>query len=439
MNGHAFGETMRFLPPGLFDNFVIFSNRNLRLYLSGQMVVQTGLFMQAAAQAWLIWELTRSTAALGLIGVLNFVPTLLLGPVAGAVGDRVERRILLLTTQTVAMLLAITMTVLVATGVVQAWHIFVLGGLLGVLQAFEKPAGQALIGDLAGLDRVRQAVSVNMASFQVGRMFGPAAAGWLIGATGAATAFGLNAVSFLAFIGALLMIRPPRHEASVGQSSGGFSGAIAYIGRKPAIQNLLMFNLMVSLFGMSVMQVMPAITTDLLGGEAQLLGILMGASGAGALVGSLFLAPIVQRVHRVNLAQAVGVLVVGVVIFGVGISRAPLLTAVCLLGEGGTISIILAISSGLLQISAPAHMRARLIAVSMMITMGAQPIAAILLGMTAQVFGTGPAVVANGLMLIGLATLVLLFRRSIREPVDAFRPTIVPATAEAKPLQPALP
>ncbi|GIW07702.1 MAG: MFS transporter [Dehalococcoidia bacterium] len=417
----------RFLPPGLLDNFVVFGNRDLRFYLSGQMIVQTGLFMQSAAQAWLIWELTRSTAALGLIGVLNFVPTLLLGPVAGAVGDKVERRNLLLLTQSAAMLLAVTLTVLIATGAVQAWHIFVLAGALGILQAFEKPAGQALIGDLAGIDRVRQAVSVNMASFQVGRMIGPAFAGWLIGATGAATAFGLNAVSFLAFIGALLAIRPPRRESHLGQqAAGGFTDAIAYIRRKPAIQNLLIFNLLVSLFGMSVMQVMPAITTDLLGGDAQLLGLLMGASGAGALVGSLFFAPVVQRVHRINLAQAIGVFLVGLIIVGVGASRLPVLTGLFLLGEGSTIAVILAISSGLMQISAPPQMRARLIAISMMITMGAQPLAALLLGTTAQLFGAGPAVLANGVTLLTLATLLLLFRRSIRQTVDTFRPTVVP-------------
>lgn len=417
-----------FLPPGLLDNFVVFGNRNLRLYLSGQMVVQTGLFMQSAAQAWLVWELTRSTAALGLIGVLNFAPTLLLGPLAGAVGDKVERRHLLLVTQCAAMLLAVTMTVLIVTGFVQAWQIFVLAGTLGILQAFEKPAGQALIGDLAGMARVRQAVSVNMASFQVGRMVGPALAGWVIGASGVAAAFGLNAISFLAFIGALLVIRPPARDHDPDRREGaGFTDAIAYIRRTPVIQNLLVFNLLVSLFGMSVMQVMPAITTDLLGGSAQVLGVLMGASGAGALVGSLFLAPVVQRVHRVNLAQAVGVLVVGLIIFGVGASRLPALTGTLLLGEGATIAVILAISSGLLQISAPAQMRARLIAISMMITMGAQPLAALILGTTAQFVGTGPAVVANGTILLALATLLLIFRRSIRAPVDTFRPTLVPS------------
>jgi MFS family permease len=275
------------------------------------------------------------------------------------------------------------------------------------------------------MERVRQAVSVNMASFQVGRMVGPALAGWVIGASGVATAFGLNAVSFLAFIGALLVIRPPAREHHPDRrEGGGFADAIGYIRRTPVIQNLLMFNLLVSLFGMSVMQVMPAITTDLLGGNAQLLGVLMGASGAGALVGSLFLAPVVQRLHRVNFAQAVGVFLVGLIIFGVGASRLPALTGMFLLGEGATIAVILAISSGLLQISAPPQMRARLIAISMMITMGAQPLAALILGTTAQFVGTGPAVVANGTILLGLATLLLVFRRSIRATVDTFRPTI---------------
>ena len=168
------------------DSFLPLRNWNLSVYLSGQAISLIGTWMQVTAQAWVVWSLTHSTAALGVVAMLGTLPILLLGPWTGVWADTLDRRRLLIVSQTSAMVLAITLALLVQTGVIQVWHVYVLATLLGIVTALDMPTQQAFIGDLSGMEQLRQAVVINNMLFQVSRMIGPALAGLVVARLGAA-------------------------------------------------------------------------------------------------------------------------------------------------------------------------------------------------------------------------------------------------------------
>src|SRR5258706_2543785 len=189
------------------DAFSPLRNRNLRYYMSGQAISLIGTWLQMTAQGWVVWEISHSTVALGVAAMLGSLPILIFGPWAGVWADRLDRRKLLIGTQAVAMLLAFVLALLTQLQVVQLWHVYVLSTLLGIVTALDMPSQQAFIGDMTGMGEVRRAVVLNAMIVQVSRTLGPALAGFIIGAVGAASAFWLNGVSFLFVIGTLLVVR----------------------------------------------------------------------------------------------------------------------------------------------------------------------------------------------------------------------------------------
>lgn len=178
-------------------SFEPLKNRNLRIYLGGQAVSLLGTWMQSTAQSWVVWELTQSESSLGIVVMLNSLPLFLLAPWAGGFADRFNRRMILLVTQSIAMMLAFALAFLVQTNLVQIWHIYVFAFVLGAIAALDFPAQQAFIGDLSGMTQIRQAVTLNIMGLQVARMVGPALAGILLKAVGSAAAFGSMGQVFL--------------------------------------------------------------------------------------------------------------------------------------------------------------------------------------------------------------------------------------------------
>ncbi|HET7090812.1 MAG TPA: MFS transporter, partial [Anaerolineae bacterium] len=175
--------------------------RNFRIYLGGQAISLVGTWLQMTAQGIVVYELSQGAATpLGIVGMLSTLPILILSPWTGVWADRLDRRRLLIGTQVGAMLLAFSLAVLTQTGLIQLWHVYVLASLLGIFSAIDFPAQQAFIGDLSGMTEVRKAVNLNGITLQASRMLGPALAGYMIGALGAASAFWLNGLSFMAVI-----------------------------------------------------------------------------------------------------------------------------------------------------------------------------------------------------------------------------------------------
>lgn len=389
--------------------------RNFRIYLSGQVVSLVGTWLQVTAQGWVVWELSHSEAALGIVSMLATLPLLLLGPWAGVLADRTDRRRLLIFTQTGAMVLAFVLALLTGLQVIRLWHVYVLALSLGIMTSLDLPAQQAFLGDLSGMGQVRKAVNMNAMALQVSRIIGPALAGFIVARLGAPLAFGLNGISFLAVIVSLLLVRShqvrsPNRASALSQLRDG----LRYVGSQPHLQDLILFVVLVTFFALSCINILPAFASDVLGGGADTLGFLLSASGAGALVGTIFIVPTIQSSRRFGLALSAAVIWIGVwfLVFSFT-QQLPLSMLALFLGNLGAPAVI-ATSLGMAQFMAPIEMRARLISLLTMVSFGMQPLASLLIGFSAETLGTALAIRLNGLFLVVVMLLVTLLRKGLR-------------------------
>jgi MFS family permease len=397
---------------GVFgETFSPLRNPNLSIYLSGQTISLFGTMMQTTAQAWVVWQISHSTSALGLVAMLASLPMLVLGAFAGVWADRLDRRKLLIGTQLAALILAVVFAVLLQSGLIQLWHIYILATLLGCVSAVDMPSQTTFIGDLSGVDQVRKSVVLNNMVVQTSRMVGPALAGWVMGSLGVAPAFWINAASFLPVIGSLLAVRANQVRRPAGAAGKGEMGeAFAFIAAHPRIQDLLILCMLMTFFGFAAAQLIPAIVTDVLHAGPSVLGMVSGASGAGALVGALVITPIVQRSRHPGRMAAAGLMWMGLwfclVILG---GSTPLWVTGMFLGSLSS-PAVMTTANGLLQMLAPATMRARLLSIWIMASFGIAPFGALLIGFTGHLFGPSTAILINGLIIIGSALALLVMR-----------------------------
>src|SRR2546425_627941 len=323
--------------------------RSVRIYLSGQVISLIGIWMQQTAQSWVVWQLSRSGTMLGVAAMLAFLPTFFLGPWMGVFADRWDRRKVLIATQSFAMILAFVFAILVQTRVIALWHVFVL-----------------------------------------------------------ASAFWINGVTFLAVIASLLAIRGNQlRRTSTGRPLQEFREGLMFLHKETRAQDLLAFSVMVTFFGISSIIILPAVVSLVLGGGADMLGFLLASSGAGALVGALVLTPLAQRARRTGSMLAANVVWSGASLVLFSFTRTFVFTAVTIFFVSLTIPVVLTTANGLLQILAPPDMRGRLLSIYLMISFGAQPIAALLIGIAADAFTPMGAILLNGaLMIVAAGALV---------------------------------
>jgi predicted MFS family arabinose efflux permease len=389
--------------------------RNFRIYLSGQVISLVGTWLQVTALGWVVWELSRSEAALGIVNMLATLPLLVLGPWAGVLADRTDRRRLLIFTQTGAMILAFVLALLTGLQVIRLWHVYILALSLGIMTSLDLPAQQAFLGDLSGMSEVRKAVNMNAMALQVSRIIGPALAGFIVARLGASLAFGLNGITFLAVIVSLLLVRS--HQVRSLNRASALSqlrDGLRYVGSQPHLQDLILFVVLVTFFALSCINILPAFASDVLGGGADTLGFLLSASGAGALVGTIFIVPTIQSSRRFGLALSAAVIWIGVwfLVFSFT-QQLPLSMLALFLGNLGAPAVI-ATSLGMAQFMAPIEMRARLISLLTMVSFGMQPLASLLIGFSAETLGTALAIRLNGLLLVVVMLLVTLLRKGLR-------------------------
>ncbi len=412
----------------LLSSFEPLRQRNFATYLSGQAVSLIGTWLQVTAQGWVVWELSRSEAALGIVASFSTVPLLLFGPFAGTIADRVDRRKLLMATQFTAMLLAFILAFLVQTQLVQLWHVYGLALALGIVGALDFPAQQAFLGDLSGMQLVRKAVNLNAMFLQVSRILGPAFAGFIIARFGTATTFWLNGISFIPVIASLMLVRAHQvRNQSGGHPLSDFASALRFVRNQPRLQDLLMLVILVTFFGLSVLNIMPAFASVVLGGNAQTLGWLLAASGAGALISVVFVIPYVQATKRTGVVIACAVMWMGFWFLLASFIRAlPLAMLTIGLGSIGAPAVI-ATSLGITQLMAPPDMRARLVSLFVMVSFGMQPLASLYVGYAAQFFGVPTTILLNGSLLMIGALLVLGLRAPLRG-WSALPPVPAPST-----------
>ncbi|MBX5478087.1 MAG: MFS transporter, partial [Pyrinomonas methylaliphatogenes] len=267
-------------------------HRNFQLFFGGQLISLIGTWMQSVAQSWLIYRLTNSATLLGLVGFCSQISVLLLAPIGGTLADRRDKRRVLIFTQSSAMLLAFILAALTLTAKIDTWQILAIATALGVVNAFDIPTRQAFVVEMVGKEDLMNAIALNSSMVNGARIVGPAVAGVLVSTIGEGWCFFANGVSYLAVIAGLLMMRVHTQGANAkrGKALSEIAEGFRYVARTGPVRALLLLLGLVSLMGMPYAVLMPIIADRILHGGARGLGILMGAAGAGALLGALSLA-----------------------------------------------------------------------------------------------------------------------------------------------------
>ncbi len=370
-------------------------HRNFQLFFGGQLISLVGTWMQNVAQAWLVYRLTGSSFLLGAVGFAGQIPVFLMASLGGIVADRKNRQHVVIATQTVSMLLAFILAGLTLTRLVQVWHIFVLAALLGVVNAFDIPARQAFIVDMVGKEDLINAIALNSSMFNGARVVGPAIAGLLVASIGEGWCFFLNAVSYIAVIVGLLLMRVTWQRGKFpGSPLENIVEGFQYVRSTQPIRLLLLLLGLVSLVGMPYAVLMPIFADRILHSGAGGLGILMGATGVGALIGALSLAfkRGLKGLGTWVLLSSAGF---GATLILFGISKNFWLSVALLVPVGYCMMVEMASSNTLIQSMVPDRLRGRVMAVYSMMFMGMAPIGALGAGVVAHHLGA-PLTVAIG-------------------------------------------
>lgn len=390
-------------------------HRNFRLFWSGQLVSLIGTWMQGVAQGWLVLELTNDPLALGLVAAAQFTPVIVFGLFAGVLADAVSKRAALIVTQVAAMVLALVLGLLVLFGLVEVWHVFVLAVLLGLVNAVDMPVRQAFSVEMVGREDIANAVALNSAVFNGTRIIGPAIAGLLIATVGLAVCFLLNAVSYVAVIAGLLLMRrselapvpPSGLQRNVRSVVDQLTEGLRYVRDEPTIRLCLAVLGIVATVALNFQVLLPLLARDVLGGGADTFGFLMAASGIGSLTSSLQIAFGLRPTLRLLL---VGAGAVGVAVIGLAISRSLVVSLGLMLLSGWGLIAMAATTNTIIQLSTPDALRGRVMSVYTTAFAGSVPIGGLFAGSVAAAAGAPAALAVGGvltLLTVGVAAFLV--------------------------------
>jgi MFS family permease len=408
---HSSARRLRFQ-----DTFAAFSYRNYRLWFAGQVVSLVGTWMQNTAQGYLIYDLTGSSAYVGLAGFAAGLPAWMFTLYGGVIADRVSKRAMLVVTQTAMMVLAFILAGLVFTGTVQAWQIIALAFLLGIANAFDAPARQAFVVDLVDRQDLSNAIAFNSTIFNLGAVVGPAVAGLTYAALGPAWCFTLNGISFIAVIIALLLmqVRPVEALARRPSAMVQIKEGLGYVKAHRTIRVLILNMGMVSLFGISMMTLLPAWSVQVLGGDVRTNGLLISARGFGSLLGALMLASL-GRMNIKGKLWTIGNLAMPLMLLGFAFTRWLPLSMIMLVGVGWSFMIQANASNALVQMQVPDELRGRVMSIYTLTFFGGMPIGALLVGSMAERLGEPQTVMLGATVLALTAGVIFLLAPVIRK------------------------
>jgi MFS family permease len=389
-------------------------NRNYRIYYAGGVVSNVGTWMQRIAQDWLVIQLADNDGiALGITTGLQFLPMLLLGPWGGMLADRYSKRKLLILTQVFMGVTAVTLGVLDLTGVVAVWHVFVLAALLGLGTAVDNPARQSFVVEMVGSDDLPNAVGLNSASFNLGRVIGPALAGLLIEVFDTGPVFLINGVSFLAVILALLRMRTDDLDPAprAGRGPGQVLEGIRYVRGRPDLVMVMALVFFVGTFGMNFQITTALMATEVFGKGAGEFGLLGSIMAIGSLTGALLAASRGRPRLRLLLLAAAAFGVVEVV---AGLMPTYASFAIALIPVGVASLTFITAANATMQLAVDPVMRGRVMALYMAVFMGGTPIGAPLVGALAEAFGARWSLLSGGIVSAAAAVVcaLVLSRRS---------------------------
>ena len=381
-------------------------SRNFRLFFFGQAVSLIGTWMQLIAMRWLVYRLTKSELMLGMVGFISDSPLFLLVPFAGVLADRLKRDRIMIVTQALAALQAALLALLVFTDQIEVWHVLVLGGLLGVISAFDITARQAFIVDIIEERAdLPNAIALNSFIFNGALLIGPAVAGILIAVVGEGPCFVLNSLSYLAVLGALFLIKiPPKtFSASPLDIKAAILEGAAYTFASVPIRSILALVASVSLVAASYTLLMPVFAEDILQGGPRLYGYLMSATGVGALGGAVFLASRRRLKGLAEMIVAAGGLY-GVGFFALSMSRMPAIALIIALVLGFSLMMQMASSNTIVQSMVDDQKRGRVLSLFVMARRGVEALGSLLFGAIANWVGTpGTLMIGGAVCLVAVA------------------------------------
>jgi MFS family permease len=368
--------------------------------------------MQMVAQGLLVYDLTHSPFWLGVVGAARAVSMIVLPPMGGVLADRLPRLKLLKITQSLSLLVQIVLATLVGLGVVQVWQIIALAFLSGAVNAFDQPTRQALLPDLVKREDLTNAIALNSAVWQGSALIGPSLAGLVITGFSLAAAFYLNALTFSAVLIALFLMKGvPEYSGGPRRTRGlldDLREGLRYAGKTRLVLTLLVMAAITSIFGRSYQHLLPVFAREVLGRGATGLGLMMSAPGAGTLVGAMLLGAL-GDVRRKGLVFFAGIFALSVLLIGFTLSRSFVLTLAILFLVGVAAIIFSTMMATMLQLTAPAQMRGRVMSLVTVAMQGFNPIGAMLVGALATAIGT-PAAVALAASVVSVAALLAMIR-----------------------------
>lgn len=384
-------------------------HRDFALFWVGMIVSVSGTWMQMAAQQWLVYDLTKSALYVGVVGACGALPMFLFTLPAGLIADRFRKRNVVLVTQSLAMLQALVMAALIYAGVIQLWHIMVLAIALGTINAVDMPTRQAMVLELVDRECALNAVSLNSSAFNLGRILGPGASGFIIAAMGVDGCYLANGLSFLAILAALAAIpaRPAGARLS-GRAVEQVADGLKWVRSTPLALALLAVTGVTSIFAMPYTTLMPVYARVALQAGPQRYGFLFSAAGFGALTSAALLARFGHR-WRVGRLVTIGSLFFPFALMAMASAPSYPVALLTLYLNGVGLMLFNAVSNTMLQTMPPNSLRGRVMSLRAFVFAGMTPLGNLQIGAMANWFGPRVALASGGLVCL-LAALVAAWR-----------------------------
>ena len=404
-------------PSRIPHTFRALRHRNFRLFIGGQIISLVGTWMQNVALSWLVYRLTHSELLLGTAWFCSQIAVFALGPLGGIAADRFPRQKVVIVTQTLSMVQAFVLAALTLSGRVQVWHVLVLAGALGAINAFDMPGRQALVIQMTSKEDLINAISLNSAVFNSARVVGPAIAGLLLAVVGEGTCFLINGISFLAVILCLTAMRiPPAAPQAHAPMWQHLVDGFRYAGHHSAVRRVLALMGAATLAGMPGLVLMPFFADDIFHRGSRGLGILMGAMGIGAVIGTLTLARRTRLSGLGNVMVFSG-LTTGACYLAFAFSPSFYLSLAIMPVIGYSVMRQMASANTTIQTLIPDEYRGRIMALYSMTVVGLGPFGSLAAGALAGRFGARATMAAGGALALA-ASLVFAWHLR-RDPIAA--------------------
>jgi predicted MFS family arabinose efflux permease len=399
-----------------FSTFASLRHRDYRLLWTGTLFMSAGQWIQQVTLGWLLYDMTGSSVLLGVLNGLRTLPFLVTGPLAGVAADRMNRRHLLLMTQLVLFLTAYTMGTLVVNQWAQVWHLFVFALITGTAWSFNQPVRQTLVPNIVPKADLMNAIALNSVGFNITKVIGPTLGGLLIAWFGAGGNFFVQGTAYLMVLGSIYLMYVPPTPAAARQTSAAdnLKEGLRYVRSHPLVLTLIVASLIPNIFAMPYNTLMPIFQKDVFQLGPESLGLMLAAPGVGAVISTLGLASVTNRIKRKGVLMLASLVVLGFSLMAFAWSPSLPLALVALAFVGACQILFNATTNTLLQMIVPDELRGRVMSIYML-DVGMVPLGAMFAGITTSFIGAPNTVTIMGAIVVVLAVLVAWRVPRIRE------------------------